>query len=211
MDPVLIFFIALAAFIAYRLYSVLGARTGEEQQRDIQGLQRAQNTVEEPRREEEPPPAPKPLAPVSAAAAPLRLADAAFDERAFLDGARGAYEIIVEAFAAGDLKSIRRYIGPSVFDAFKSAVGAREAAGRRTDLKFVGIESAVIAESKVENGEMIAVADFLSNQVRAVYDGNNQLVEGDPARIDYVKDRWTFSRSVSSSDPNWILIATGGA
>ena len=30
-------------------------------------------------------------------------------------------------------------------------------------------------------------------------------------RIDLVKDRWKFSKKRSSRDPNWTLVATGGA
>ncbi len=212
MDPALIIFIALSAFVAYRLYSVLGTRTGEERQRDIEGLQRAR--TREAR--EEPPPAVgaepepvRPLPPVSAAAEPLRAADPSFDERAFIEGAKGAYEMIVEAFAAGDLKSVRRYIAAPVHEAFKSALAARESAGRRLDLKFVGVEKATIVSSRVDGGEASASVEFLSNQVRATYDRNGTLVEGDPNRIDLVKDLWTFTRSLSSNDPNWTLVATG--
>lgn len=211
MDPTLIIFIALSAFIAYRLYSVLGARTGEERQRDIEGLQRPR--AKEPREAEDTSEADaaiaKPLPPVSPAAEPLRNADPAFDERGFVEGAKGAYEMIVEAFAAGDLKSVRRFIAAPVFDAFRAAVSARESAGRRTDLKFVGVEQAKIVSSRVDDGEAIAAVEFLSNQVRATYDRDGALVEGDPNRIDLVKDLWTFSRPVSSSDPNWTLVATG--
>ncbi|MEK7266583.1 MAG: Tim44/TimA family putative adaptor protein [Pseudomonadota bacterium] len=210
MDLTIIIFIVLSGFIAYRLYSVLGAKTGGERQRDVEGLQRVKPPPETRVIDEEAPPA-KPLPPVSVAAEPLRLADPAFDERVFLDGARGAYELIVEAFASGDLKSIRRFLSPSVFEAFRTAVAARDASGHRADLKFVGIENAKIAAARVEAGSLIAVTDFLSNQVRATYDKNGVIVDGDAARIDLVRDRWTFSRSINASDPNWMLVATGGA
>ncbi len=211
MDPTLIIFIALSAFIAYRLYSVLGARTGEERPRDIEGLQRAKpREAQEAEAATEAEPA-KPLPPVSAPAEPLRAADPAFDEKAFIDGARGAYELIVEAFTSGDLKSIRRFLSQSVFETFRDAVAARDKDGRRADLKFVGIETARIAASKVEDGHLVATIDFLSNQVRSTYDKAGALIEGDPARIDLVKDRWTFSRPLGSADPNWTLVATGGA
>lgn len=211
MDPALIIFIALSAFIAYRLYSVLGSRTGEERQRDVEGLQRARTREA---REETPSAPPemepaKPLPPVSAAAEPLRAADPAFDEREFIDGAKGAYEMIVEAFASGDLKSVRRFIAAPVFDAFKAAAGVRESEGRRADLKFVGVEQAKIVSAHVVGGEASASVEFLSNQVRATYDRDGKLVEGDPNRIDLVKDLWTFSRQLSSNDPNWTLVATG--
>ncbi len=210
MDPTLIVFIALSAFIAYRLYSVLGARTGEERPRDIEGLQRAKPR-DDREIEAESSPAAAPLPPVTAAAEALRLADPAFDERSFLEGARGAYELIVEAFASGDLKSIRRFLSPSVFEAFRAAVSEREKSGHRSDLKFVGIDQAKIAASRVEDGHLVAVTEFISNQVRATFDQAGALIAGDPARIDIVKDRWTFSRPQNSTDPNWTLVATGGA
>jgi len=210
MDLSLIILFALAVFIAYRLYSALGTRTGEERHRDIEGLQRAKTRAEqEEEAQREQPREAAPLPPVSPAAEPLRAADPAFDERAFLDGARAAYEMIVEAFASGDLKSIRRFLSPSVFEAFRAAVVAREEARQRTDLKFVGIEQARIADSRLEDGAMVAAIEFISNQVRATYDEAGALFSGDPARIDLVKDRWTFSRPAKSSDPNWTLVATG--
>ncbi|MEQ8936972.1 MAG: Tim44/TimA family putative adaptor protein [Amphiplicatus sp.] len=120
MDPTLIVFIGLAAFVAYKLFSVLGTRTGHEQRHDLEAVQTSRGA--ETRHEAAPAPKPiKALGPVSAAAEPLRVADPDFDEKAFLEGARGAYEMVVEAFAGGDLKSIRRYLGQSVYDAFKAA------------------------------------------------------------------------------------------
>ena len=212
MDPVVLIFAALAAFVIFKLISVLGTRDGHEQRHDVKGLQRASSTeastaaqaepeVDEPKRR---------LADVSPAAEPLRAADPEFDERAFVEGAKSAYEMIVEAFAAGDLKSIRRYLSTPVYEAFKGAVVAREQAEHQADLKFVGIDSAKIVESRTEDGEMIAVVDFASNQVRATTDKNGAIVDGDPNRIDLVRDRWSFSRKVKANDPNWILVATDG-
>lgn len=211
MDPVILIFGGVAAFIIYRLVSVLGSRTGHESRRDLDALQKAAGQSAqgaepvadigtEPRR-----------APVSPAAAPLSEADASFDEKAFLSGARGAYEMIIEAFASGDLKSIRRFLGQSVYDAFKAALAGRESNGYASELKFVGVDSASVVSSDVKDGVMTVVVDFASNQVRVTRDRAGAVVDGDPTRIDLVKDRWTFSRKAASGDPNWILVATGAA
>lgn len=214
MDPVLLFFAGVAAFVIFRLISVMGTRTGHEQRHDLEAIQRAaqaraqdaqtDDEIEEPEEISEP-------KPVSTNARVLRDADPSFDEKEFLAGARGAYEMIVEAFAAGDLKSIRPYLNESVYAAFKGAVQARDEARHAADLKFVGIEHAAIIDSSVEDGAMAAVVEFTSNQVRVTRDENGDVVDGDPNRIDLVKDRWTFSRKLSSKDPNWMLVATGGA
>ena len=213
MDPVLLIFIGLAGFVAFRLFSVLGTRTGHEQPHDIEGLQRAARGEGAPSDQVEPATpldeAP-PLAPVSDEAAPLRQADAQFDERDYLLGARSAYELIVESFAAGELKSVRSFLSDAVHQTFSRAVEDRIANGFESELKFVGIESAKIVKSEVRDGELFAVTEFASNQVRATRDRDGNLIDGDPNRIDLVKDRWTFSRKVKSTDPNWILVATTG-
>ena len=215
MDPVLLIFAGLAAFVIFRLISVLGTRTGHEQRHDIEGVQRARSSDAAAPNEE-----PQAVDPdvvddaggdaVSDAGRTLLAADASFNEVQFLKGARSAYEMIVEAFAAGDLKSIRRYLADPVYEAFRQAVNDRETNEQRVDLKFVGIDKAAIADSAVDDRTLSAVVEFSSNQVRAVYDKNAELVDGDPNRIDLVKDRWTFEHDLKSRDPNWILVATGG-
>lgn len=211
MDPVILIFGGVAAFILFRLFSVLGTRTGHERRPDVEGVQRA-GAAMRPRAEARPADPPEPaLAPVSPEARPLREADPGFDEKEFLAGARAAYEMIVEAFASGDLKSIRRYLGQSVYDAFRGALSERDRAGLAAELKFVGIDSAKIVESSFDGETMSAAVEFASNQVRVTRGPDGAVVEGDPNRIDLVRDRWTFARKARSGDPNWTLEATGGA
>ncbi|WDI32802.1 Tim44/TimA family putative adaptor protein [Hyphococcus flavus] len=213
MDPVLLFFAGVTAFIIFRLISVMGTRTGHEQQHDLEGLQRASSAraAEEQRDDDSDKAEPAAPKPVSTNARVLRDADPAFDEKEFLAGARGAYEMIVEAFASGDLKSIRPYLSDSVYSSFKEAVVERDKAGHVADLKFVGIENASIVDSSADRDEMTAIIDFASNQVRVTRDKDGEVVEGDPNRIDLVKDRWKFSKKRSSRDPNWTLVGTGGS
>lgn len=213
MDPVLLFFAGVTAFVIFRLISVMGTRTGHEQGHDLDAVRRAakaraSDTQQEEIQDREDLEAPKP---VSTNARILREADPAFDEAAFLAGARDAYEMIVEAFSSGDLKSIRPYLNDSVYGAFKGAVVDRDGAGYVSDLKFVGIERASIVDSAVDGDSMSAEVEFSSNQVRVTRNKDGEVVDGDPNRIDLVKDRWTFSRKRESGDPNWMLVATGGA
>ncbi len=213
MDPVLLFFIGVAGFVLFRLFSVLGTRTGHEARHEIEpGSQRRANgehaaALDRADEDEDS----EPVRAVSTNARVLREADAEFDESEYLNGARMAYEMVVEAFAAGDLKSIRSFLGDSVYDAFKTAVSSRDEAGQSADVKFVGIEHAGIIDAAVDDEWMTAVTEFTSNQVRVTRDKDGEVVDGDPNRIELVRDRWTFARKRTSRDPNWMLIATGAA
>ena len=214
MDPVLLFFIGVAGFVLFRLFSVLGTRTGHEARHDFDPA--AGSRAEDRKRADAEPldidePEREPVRPISTNARILRDADPDFDEAQFLAGARSAYEMIVEAFAAGDLKSIRPFLGDSVYDAFKQAIMAREEANQTSDVKFVGIEHAAIVDADVDDEWMSAVTEFTSNQVRVTRGPDGEVVDGDANRIDLVRDRWTFARKRDSRDPNWMLVATGGA
>jgi len=212
MDPVLLILAGVTAFILFRLISVMGTRTGHEQRQDLNpsSSKSSQAALSDAAPDETTDEAMKPT-PVSTNARVLRDADPAFDESVFLEGARSAYETIVEAFADGDLQSIRSFLSDTVYGAFKQGVVAREEAGHVSDLKFVGIDHAAIVDSSVNNAQMTAIVEFTSNQVRVTRDKDGNVVDGDPIRIDLVKDRWSFSRRRDSKDPNWALVATGGA
>lgn len=211
MDPVLLILAGVTAFVIFRLISVMGTRTGHEQRYDLDGSRRDDAASEDKRLAEQDDPEPAPPKPVSTNARVLREADPSFDEASFLEGASKAYEMIVEAFASADIRSIRAFLSDSVYEAFKTAAAERDSAGLATDLKFVGIDRAAIVDSNADNDGMSATVEFTSNQVRVTRDSDGNVVDGDPNRIDLVKDRWTFSRKQSSRDPNWMLVATGGA
>lgn len=207
MDPTLIFFAALAGFICYKLYTVLGTRDGHEPEeherpplRPIEEV--ANDTAEPPLLEQEDLPD---------WMVQVREVWPDFDEKQFLTGAKAAYEMIVEAFAGGTISNVKPYLDPGVYKAFETAVTARKAAGQKSELQFVGIEKAEVLSASSDKGFVKILVSFSSDQIRVLKDEKDEIIEGDPNRIDLVRDQWTFSRSVRSTDPNWILTATGGA
>ncbi len=151
---------------------------------------------------------PKPVRASSPAGQTLLDADPTFDEKAFVEGAKAAYEMIVEAFADGDMHRIRTYLGDNVFNAFNSAVEQRKSSEQTMELTFVGIDTANVVDADVTQERLVATTEFTSNQVRVTRDKEANIVEGDPNRIDLVRDRWTFARKRNSKDPNWVLVAT---
>lgn len=203
MDPVLIFFAALAGFLIYQLYTKLGS-TDDSEPAHRDRFEREEPPEPVMRREEQV------REPLPDWAQPIAVDYPAFDPKTFLDGAEAAYEMIVSAFAAGKLKDVKTFIDPSVFRAFSTAVDAREASSQTSELQFVGIEKSTVTGHVTEQGFLKVTVTFLSNQIRVLRDKDGNVLDGDPNRIDLVKDVWTFARPLRSSDPNWVLVATGG-
>ncbi len=226
MDPVILIFAIVAAFFIYKLLSALGENSGEpdnasDARKEIEALRRtlsgnrdqsqSDETSEPETAYAEPAQTPEPVRATSPKVREIVDADPSFSEEGFLEGAKAAYEMIVEAFAKGDLKPVKPYVAESVLKAFKDAVAVRESQGHVSDLQFIGIEKASIVEGRVSPETLTVVADFVSDQVRVTRDKDGNVVDGDPNRIDLVKDRWTFARKRHANDPNWALVATGVA
>jgi predicted lipid-binding transport protein (Tim44 family) len=210
----------LAGFIAFRLYSVLGRRTGHERSRDEQlRMPDGAETNPKPAASKDNvvtlPERPAPVGTSAAASNPLtralmdiKLVDRTFDSDRFLSGARSAYEMIVTAFARGEREVLHPLLSDDVFDTFNKAIKSREAKKERVDFTFLKLKSARISGAELK-GRMADVAvTFESEVMMAGYDPSGALIEGDAKTPHSVTDIWTFARDTSASDPNWLLVAT---
>jgi predicted lipid-binding transport protein (Tim44 family) len=214
----IVLFGLLAGFMAFRLYTVLGRRTGHERSRDDQ-LRLPDGAQPNPKA----PPAKdnvvtlpeRPSTSGAGAAGPLaralmdiKLNDRTFDAEKFLAGARSAYEMVVTAFARGDRDSLHHLLSDEVFETFDSAIKAREAKKERVDFTFLALKNARITGAEMKGRMADVTVTFDSEVMMAGYDPNGVLIEGDPKIPREVTEIWTFARDTRSTDPNWILVAT---
>ena len=232
IDPLNILLLAVALVVFWRLKSVLGTRTGTEKPPvDLLGTKReAPKTGENgtvvrfPQNPAEVAPAPaaeerEPAAPIwtgyAEAGSPLaagleQLAenDPSFTPRAFVDGAKVAYEMIVDGFAKGDKAALKNLLSKEVFEGFARAIDEREAEGQKVESRFVGIDKATIQSAGIFGKKASITMEFVSELITAIYDRAGEVIDGDPKQIREVTDVWTFEREVTSRNPNWKLVAT---
>jgi predicted lipid-binding transport protein (Tim44 family) len=205
----MIIFAALAVFLVFKLRSVLGRRTGEERERsnpfDRPTVAPFRAGVTEPAAAAGIRPAPviehDPSQPLSLDARLSRVhaADPSFDEKHFLAGARGAFQMIVPAFVAGDLATLRPLLSSHLYGEFGRAISARPKRNPGDTMKFDGPVEVEISDAGVVGREVHI-------QVRVV---SRQIHPGEDAAPEELSvDLWTFARDPGSRDPNWQLIET---
>jgi predicted lipid-binding transport protein (Tim44 family) len=218
----ILFFAMVAAFIALRLRSVLGRRTGHERRRTggfashngaADGKGASDNVVALPDRSAAPSETDAAIADladgkVKTGLTQVRLADPSFDLNQFLTGARAAFEMIVQAYAAGDKDALRPLLADDVFAGFAGAIDQRSADGHTLDTQLMAIEGAEVIEAGMQGSMARVSVRFTSEQVNVVRDADGKEVDGDSATAEEVVDIWTFERDTRSSDPNWTLVET---
>lgn len=209
----------LAGFIAFRLYSVLGRRTGHERTRDEQlrmpdGAETnpkpaaKDNVVTLPERPAQAGTSSAGASPLARALTDIKLADRTFDTERFLSGARQAYEMIVTAFARSERDVLRPLLSDDVFETFERAIKSREARNVRVDFTFLKLKGSRISAAEMKGRSAEVTVTFESEVMMAGYDPSGTLVEGDAKTPHSVTDIWTFARDTGSRDPNWALVAT---
>ena len=157
---------AVAGAVCFRLYWVLGRRTGQE-----------------PPPQSQAPAAPEPVAMVPASGNRLldiQNAEPVFDTGKFLQGARDAYTQIVTAFAAGDVEGLKPLLSAVVLAAFESGIRGRTVAPapltKLNDARIVGAH----LEGRQAEITIAFTADFAGQAVNDVWTFARNLDSTDP-------------------------------
>lgn len=213
----IILFALLAAFIAYRVYTVLGKRTGHEPRNDPFAPPTAQNSgnvVHLPDRtgaaggEDDEPLHVTGDDRVDAALTAIRNEDPTFDPEDFVQGARTAFEMIVTSFAAGDTDTLRPLLNDQVYNDFSAAIREREEANETLETTFIGFQKVEIVSAEMQGKMAFVSIKFVSDQINVTRNASGEAIEGDQSVVEEITDIWTFARNTRSKDPNWKLVAT---
>jgi len=145
------------------------------------------------------------------ALAAMKQAEPDFAVTPFLQGARGAYEMILMAYERGDIDSIRPFLADDVEASFAEAIAQREREGLTVEASFVGMKELTLHDATFNRDNRMAEISvrFVGEQTYVVRNKAGEIVEGSPREIKKSRDIWTFARQMGSDDPNWQLVATG--
>ena len=221
----------IAAFLGLRLYSVLGRRA-EHEEETIQGRyetrasdagdagasagQRAQAPVANDRNAAgaaalRPRELPGVLPVAERGLRDIAAIDRRFDAILFLQGARGAYRMILEAFWRGDKEQLAELCDRDVYEGFAGAIDARVAAGETLDNRLVRIEDATIVDAALNGARASVTVRFTADIAAVTRDASGTMIAGSLDDAIEARDLWTFSRDINAAGPDWLLDETDEA
>lgn len=206
----------IAAFLGMRLYSVLGRRAEHEEEII------PTNRFERPDEQSVPQPATQPN--VEAAQGGRALAgfppaierglreissaDRNFELLGFLEGARGAYELVLESFWKGDKEELKELCDDDVYESFEAVIDERNAAGITMDNRLIRIEDVTVHSAQLDGKIARIAVRFVSDIASVSRDKDGNVIAGSLDDAVESRDVWTFSRDIRSNDPQWLLDET---
>lgn len=212
----ILFFAFLTGYMIFRLWTILGKRTGfEAPPPSPQPEKDADNVLALPVRlkqksglPEDAPSSPELKPSLEEGLKKIQAADPEFRLEPFLNGAVTAFEMIVEAFAAGDKNTLKPLLSPSVFKSFSGALQDRQEAQQTVETKIVNLRDPEVISMDIKGKQEQITLKFVSEQITVTKDAEGKILDN-PARLSLVmNDIWTFSRPIGSANPNWVLVAT---
>lgn len=135
-------------------------------------------------------------------------ADRAFTTSAFLQGAQDAFVMIVEAFAEGDLDTLKNLLDPRVYSAFEAVILERRETGEQCLTEIHAIRHVDVTDAVLKGTEASITLRFTADETCVIKDADGDILRGDPDKVTTMIDLWTFARSVKSKDPKWLLVRT---
>lgn len=201
-------FALIAGFLFFRLKSVLGTRHGEEKKRGPYAFEQSpiqdeqdDNVITVNQFEE------KPLS-LKETLTRMSFVDTSFHPKDFTRGAKHAFELIVESFAKGDVKTLEPLLTPELMDSFEQVIQERKKKGHVAHTDILHIKTCDIIEASINKDNALITVSFEADETRFIKDKDGNLISGDPDHVHQIKDVWTFSKNLRSRDPNWILVET---
>lgn len=195
-----ILYAAIATIVCVMLYSVLGKSVGQGPESGFDAEKAikdssARNKVVQLNNPNTPPTGLEAIA----------AADSNFSPAYFMDGAKAAYSMILEAFAAGDREQLESLLTPDVYKIYAEAIDAREADNLTQVTDLGRLRKAMIKEASLD-GKMARIEVLYESELTsALMDKDGNVVQGDPDILSSISEVWTFERNVKSSDINWRL------
>jgi predicted lipid-binding transport protein (Tim44 family) len=208
----LILFAALALFVLIRLFNTLGKIDSGHEMRNHKRNLSPQEEIHSTNQ-----PVDISIASAFEASLPVEIREVfdkirvqypKFNAEQFLNGARNAFPMILEAFAKHDAETLRRLLTTEIFKTFKAEIDRRKASGLIYNSIVLMIKECEITQATFDGQEIVISLRIVSEQINSVTDAQGNLIEGDPNNSEIIEDNWSFAKKIKSPSAIWLLAKT---
>ena len=126
----------------------------------------------------------------------------------FIMGATRAFEMIIEAFASGDLEILKPLLSDKLMQQFELVINDRKDSGNSFNTRIFAVEKSEIISAKIIENEALVTVKFVSKQINYVTNSSGKVIEGSKEQVNTLLDSWTFKKDISASNPNWLVTST---
>ena len=183
----IILFAVIAAVLATNLYRVLGKRTVSEKkpfknkamENEIKDSIFSEQVMEYSQKQ-------------------ILDLDKNFSFHNFIQGAKEAFKIIVEAFNNKKVEEIKHLVSTEVYDNFQKAIDVKN--NNYETFNISSVKASILNIEVVKNYANIKVK-FLSSQKVTL---NNKI-----KNLENIKDIWTFEKDMTTNSLVWKLVEVG--
>ena len=132
-----------------------------------------------------------------------------FKKDSFINGAKKAFQVIIEAFNRYDTETLKMLVSPAIYKKMQDVIKQRQADEIAAETDFICFEKVEIIKASVndKNKALISV-EFVSEQVNLLRNKDNEVIEGDENYIQTIRDVWTFEKKLDAKTLNWVLVST---
>lgn len=208
----ILLFAVLSVYLFYRLWSVLGTRTGREKQRQWPSPEnKDDNVIVLPQKN-----SPQLQNVDVIVAEQEQFADQLkvikkslkdFNLERFEIGSCNAFRAVVEAFAQGNVERLEKLVGPKVLKGFQTAIKARNRQKETVNIDIKDVDVEVEDISLTKSIAQILVR-FTSDQVVVTMNKAGEILDNTNQLTNRMIDRWTFEKDLNEKSLVWLLIKT---
>ena len=126
----------------------------------------------------------------------------------FIMGATRAFEMIIEAFAGGDLEILKPLLSDKLMQQFELVINDRKDSGNSFNTRIFAVEKSEIISAQIIENEALVTVKFVSKQINYVTNSTGKVIEGSKEQVNTLLDSWTFKKDINASNPNWLVTST---
>lgn len=131
--------------------------------------------------------------------------DQSFNIKQFIEGAKAAFEMVLKAYTENDRATLKMLLNDNLYSTFVNRLEGFFKLNQKDNISLVSVKVVEVSKAIILGNVARIALKLQSEQINFTKDEVGNVVEGSTSAIDIVDDEWEFERNIRSSNPNWVI------